>query len=421
MVAPFTETLINNYGGGIEIASDKTTIIGNTIKHNTGDGIRLIGSNNTLRNNKISNNTSNFSLKWEIGWEDSTFVNDVDSSNLVDCKPVIYWVNKQDRKVPENAAFVALVNCSNILIENLDLSNVGQGVVAVSSANLNITRISIQATAQGITIYRSSGILINNVTINGGSTGICLVYSSKNTMIDNMLIYGGSGIHLISSSENTVRNNVITKRVGRGILLDYSYDNLICWNIISGGSFAGISLDGSKYNVICGNLIADCRELALTFWNNASENLFYLNNFINNTRNTAEYLLGMPAFPINFWYNNTLGNFWSDYTARYPNAKEVDGSGIWDIPYVINEHNKDCYPLTRPVVIPKFANELPTTTSLFSSPDNASTKESCPVCGMFALMVTVVMVISLIFYFAVLRKIIAKLKVQTRGRRNEHF
>ena len=43
------------------------------------------------------------------------------------------------------------------------------------------------------------------------------------------------------------------------------------------------------------------------------------------------------------------GNYWSDYEVKYPNATELDGSGFWDTPYIINGSNQDSYP-----IIPEF-------------------------------------------------------------------
>jgi nitrous oxidase accessory protein NosD len=46
--------------------------------------------------------------------------------------------------------------------------------------------------------------------------------------------------------------------------------------------------------------------------------------------------------------NGKVGNYWSDYLTRYPNATEVDSSGIGNIPYVIDDNNIDHYPLMQP-------------------------------------------------------------------------
>jgi hypothetical protein len=52
-----------------------------------------------------------------------------------------------------------------------------------------------------------------------------------------------------------------------------------------------------------------------------------------------------------------MGNYWSDYLTRYPNATETDG--VWNTPYVIDANNTDYYPLTvQYAVIPEFPSFL---------------------------------------------------------------
>jgi hypothetical protein len=48
---------------------------------------------------------------------------------------------------------------------------------------------------------------------------------------------------------------------------------------------------------------------------------------------------------INQWDYLGEGNYWNDYTTKYPNATRLNG--IWDTPYVIDENNVDNYPLTN--------------------------------------------------------------------------
>ena len=42
------------------------------------------------------------------------------------------------------------------------------------------------------------------------------------------------------------------------------------------------------------------------------------------------------------------GNYWSNYEEMYPDATERDNSRIWDTPYIIDENNRDRYPLMSP-------------------------------------------------------------------------
>lgn len=83
----------------------------------------------------------------------------------------------------------------------------------------------------------------------------------------------------------------------------------------------------------------------------STDNLLYLNNFVDNTTVLSE---GFQAIAGNFWnsptemeyifndtrYNGFLGNYWSDYT-----GVDADGNGIGDIPYQTIQTDFDNYPL----------------------------------------------------------------------------
>lgn len=48
------------------------------------------------------------------------------------------------------------------------------------------------------------------------------------------------------------------------------------------------------------------------------------------------------------WDNGSIGNYWSDYLEKYPNASEIGATGVGDTPYVIDADNVDRYPLMVP-------------------------------------------------------------------------
>jgi nitrous oxidase accessory protein NosD len=53
-----------------------------------------------------------------------------------------------------------------------------------------------------------------------------------------------------------------------------------------------------------------------------------------------------------------LGNYWSDYEEKYPDAEEIDTTGIWDTPYRIGRDN-DNYPLMPNQLLLKSKNLAP--------------------------------------------------------------
>ena len=74
--------------------------------------------------------------------------------------------------------------------------------------------------------------------------------------------------------------------------------------------------------------------------------------------NTNQVSISSESGASNFWDNGTIGNYWSDYQTKYPNANEIDNSGIGNTPYVIDANNIDHYPLLKPSVIPEFRSLL---------------------------------------------------------------
>jgi hypothetical protein len=96
------------------------------------------------------------------------------------------------------------------------------------------------------------------------------------------------------------------------------------------------------------------------------------NNFVN-----ASIWLGLSNAPM------VDRNYWSDYTAKYPDARELGNSGIWDTPYVYGSFERvnsslDLHPLVNPITdfeILNFINPNATPTSSSSaetSPPNTS-------------------------------------------------
>jgi len=302
----------NTYGIYIE-HSHNNTISGNSITNNE-HGIYFLESRfNMLRNNILSNNHYSFDI------HNTRFVNDVDTSNLVDGKPIIYWVNQQDRTVPSEAGYVALINCRYITIRNLTLANNGQGILLASTTDSTIA----------------------NNTITKNENGIWLYTSSNNTI-----------------SENTLTNNDWGIRI-QGGYPTYAPNNKVCGNTITNNKEYGIIIIDSVDNSIYGNNIANNEYgIHIPGFMEITNNTIHHNNFINNTEQAS-----VPGWwhmivfeehwvppPSNVWDDGTEGNYWSNYVTRYPNATETD-SFIWTTPYNISENNQDNYPLTAPIYL----------------------------------------------------------------------
>jgi len=163
----------------------------------------------------------------------------------------------------------------------------------------------------------------------------------------------GTGINLTNTNSVTVMNTRISMFY-HGILLNSSSGNTIFGNDLANNHY-GISLYSSSGNNLSGNsLINNNGGIRLE---SSSANRFFHNNLINNTRQILTYNL------VNEWDDGypSGGNYWSDYSSRYPNASEIDSSGLFDTPYVIDNNNMDNYPLINQFVVPElqFSTVLP--------------------------------------------------------------
>lgn len=264
---------------------------------------------------------------------------------------------------------IYLFGRESVAVRNTQIKTFGYGIMLNSSSNNHINGNNITENhGDGIYIYSSNynSISGNNITDNGN--GIVLgSYSNYNRISENKIANNGFGINLWDSSNNSISGNNIAANRYAGIRLSYSSNH----NSISGNNITnhseGITLLSSSNNSLSENSITNnefCIRMESYSSNNSIignnitnsdwgvylhysyNNIFYHNNFIGNRNYT------LAGASTSVWDNGAEGNYWSDYKERYPNATEIDNTGIWDTSYIINEKNRDNYPLVN--VIPEF-------------------------------------------------------------------
>ena len=118
----------SNNRRGIRIScSNNNTLQNNIVNSNDEYGICLeSSSNNTLKSNMMSGNTYNFGV---YGHALSHHIQNIDMSNTVDGKPIYYWIDQQDKQIPDDAGFVGVVNCTNITVKDLTLTKNYEGIL----------------------------------------------------------------------------------------------------------------------------------------------------------------------------------------------------------------------------------------------------------------------------------------------------
>jgi parallel beta-helix repeat protein len=115
----------NNTDAGISTHSSDNTLITNNIVLSNRYGIHLVDScNSTILNCTMLEDGICVMGEYLDMWN----THSIDTSNTVNTKPVYYWKNQTGGKIPPDAGQVILANCTNVGIENLNISNTSAGI-----------------------------------------------------------------------------------------------------------------------------------------------------------------------------------------------------------------------------------------------------------------------------------------------------
>jgi parallel beta-helix repeat protein len=146
---------------------------------------------NVFRNNSVYSDWYNI-IVW--GWSLEAFVQDIDASNIANNKTVYYLTNSANVLINAsnypNLGYLAVVNCTNITIKDIDISNNKDGLLLAKSTNCTLANITLSENLGpllygGLTLFKSSNnLLINNKIINN-SVGVCLYQSNSNVFYHN--------------------------------------------------------------------------------------------------------------------------------------------------------------------------------------------------------------------------------------------
>ncbi|MGD6933114.1 MAG: NosD domain-containing protein [Candidatus Bathyarchaeia archaeon] len=171
-----------------------------------------------------------------------------------------------------------------------------------------------------------SGIVIDGAgyAINGGGEG---------TGID-LNNYHGVDSSRAQITNVTVKNLKITN-FGHAVEFIPSVNNTFIGNYVK-DCYCGFYIWHSANNTLIHNTIENCVSgISISFGGNG--NIITENNILNSS------VFVMRQCPD----NKVDRNYWSNYTTRYPNAEEIEDTGIWDTPYEGHEAFTDNHPLVE--------------------------------------------------------------------------
>ncbi|MFX0211245.1 MAG: right-handed parallel beta-helix repeat-containing protein [Candidatus Hodarchaeota archaeon] len=284
-IANFT---VRNGSYGINIRGDHISgnrvTVTDCVAYNNWFGLKMFqSSQNLLRRNLLFNNSYNL----HIGefWHINEFLHDIDTSNLVNGKPVYYLANKKNLSINPvsfpNIGYLGVVNSTNVRISNFSISRNGEGLLIAFSSDTLIERIEATNNFNGISLSESLRTTIRHCNFSYNYEGIFAYYSDYVIIEENTVSHNDQGIFLMGSNYGTVHHN----------------------NFVENGLSPGL-----------------CQARAYQSYNYDWDN-------------------GYPSG----------GNYWSDHVTvdDYSgiNQDEPGSDGIVDEPYTIDDYNQDNYPL----------------------------------------------------------------------------
>jgi parallel beta-helix repeat protein len=256
--------------------------------------------------------------------------------------------------------------CINVLCGNIVFDGQGNsidsgetktsfGIHIMYVGNVTVRNVVINRFYSGIMVEHSGSSKIDNVTISNSESG-------------NLMNMKSDGINLLTSVYTKITNCHITNCDGAGITLGTaSNNNTISDNDISTNQ-AAISISDSGNNVFFRNNVVNS-SLAVYInrgYPNLSvnpltpKNIFYFNNFINNSQQVDfKQYSGKTTVDesySNSWDNGSIGNYWSDNNNSNP--------------YVLNDVNIDHFPLNKQITFELSPIQNPVSTIIPSPTSN---------------------------------------------------
>ncbi|UYP45314.1 hypothetical protein NEF87_001599 [Candidatus Lokiarchaeum ossiferum] len=210
----------------------------------------------------------------------------------------------------ESKSAFTLYRCSNVKFENCIAANSFVGMFSKECDEIEV---------------------IECLITNNSEVGIYTFMDDYNRYVGNKITYNGQiGLDLDVSKYAEAYYNIIENNPQMGCSIMFSsycdvYNNIIRFNLETGVELYA----GQNYNNTVRNNIIVNNSIGVKVLRNTRNNMIYGNIIANNS--FYEAFDDTPGY--NLWDDGTSGNYWGNYSQRYPDATN-DGE-FWSIPYSI--------------------------------------------------------------------------------------
>jgi parallel beta-helix repeat protein len=284
---------------GIQISSSNNIIKDNLIMWNLlGVNVLDVARNLTIVNNTFIENSILLGNYKSINskFTKESFLHNI-TGNTVNGKPLYYYKNLNNFKVPNDAGQILLANCSNITINNSYLTQCNFPIILGFCSNCIVENNTLDDTYGEFIFFKSDNCTIQNNIATNLIYGICLDYQSEHNIVrNNEVAYNYGGIVVMAYSHNNlVYNNNMHHNSYGFFLLNNAHDNKIKDNKIHENEI-GVKLQISPYdNKISNNIIKKCLYAVMS--------IGFTKNYWNQNYYNRPRVLPKPIFTYKMIFN----------------------------------------------------------------------------------------------------------------------
>lgn len=308
----------------------------------------LNSKNNTLLNNSML--TTGLQITGDSIEHYNT--HKIEPTNKLNNKSIYYYSNKNNIKVPNDPGQILLINCTNSIVESLNIICFNTALFLAYSDDNYIANNTFNSEHENIFLKKSNNNTIYNNTCGEANLGIgiYLLESNYNHIINNNFSAPiSTGISLSSSKYNSIFNNNFSY-CNYAVNIYNSFNNLIKNNDCSISNNINLMIVNSNNNLIANN--------SCNFGGESGIKLYYSynNTLNNNTCNRMRYVNGvgitLANADYNYLNNNTCNDNYNGIHARFADNNrlndnlcfENDGSGVF-LEYSANNKliNNTCF------------------------------------------------------------------------------
>jgi len=274
---------ISNSNYGLYVSSSSNCTLTNNTASSGKFGLWLSDIENcTLTDNIMSGNWYNFVLDYddEDIELDNVTGNVIDTSNLVDGKPVYYFEREPAPSIGRDAGVIYCINCGNIEIKDFVLQNNTYAILLYNTSS-NIQNNSINNTVYGVGVFSSHDVRVSDSMFRNSGAGVAVQETMNVTITNNTIQNSIYGVVTYASDNCTLKGNNILNSTSTSSLYKSAGSDIV------NGKESALTKENSFTGL---NLVQGVRSYGTGVYSVSSQNLSLEGNIIDLSSYRGIYL-----------------------------------------------------------------------------------------------------------------------------------